>query len=563
MVQEAPQDPLVGTTLEGRFFIERLLGEGGMGRVYVAEELRLKRRCALKVLLPELSADEGCRDRFLREARAIAQIEHENVVDIYHLGDDDGSVVFFAMELLSGEDLETRLLDRARRPLPWQQICQYMIQVAAAMSSVHAAGLIHRDLKPSNIFLSKRRDGREQVKLLDFGIVKSKDGAALTSTGAAIGTPYYMSPEQILAQELDHRTDIYSLGVLFFEAVAGRMPFVGEAIQVAMQHCNVAPPTLRQIAPDLDIPDELEELIAHMLAKQPDQRVQSMEAVAQILGELVPIDTQSSLARPVTGRSNVSAAAAAAAHLTASQELAQSRSGGTGTMASGSGLLRPVTGRPGAATTSDAAVARTLHATPPAKPLTPASTLEIHFDHEPALPRPRPTRSALPFVLVGAMVLALVVVFGVLFSGGAGDPGEPDSDPVIAVQPPIPPPEPVKPPPPEPTPPTQTPETPVATTDPAPAPAPVDDPPRKGETKDRQPKVVDPLRALKKAAAACRKKHPGGPATLKFTYAVLSSGAGSSPKVEGPATPLSDCIGAAIKATKFGPGGSMFNKIDL
>jgi serine/threonine protein kinase len=556
MVQEAPQDPLVGTTLEGRFFIERLLGEGGMGRVYVAEELRLKRRCALKVLLPELSADEGCRDRFLREAQAIAQIEHENVVDIYHLGDDGGGVVFFAMELLSGEDLETRLQDK-QNPPHWQQICQWMVQVAAAMSSVHAAGLIHRDLKPSNIFLSKRRDGREQVKLLDFGIVKSKDGAALTSTGAAIGTPYYMSPEQILAQELDHRTDIYSLGVLFFETVAGRMPFVGEAIQVAMQHCNVAPPTLRQVAPHLDIPDELEELIAHMLAKSPEQRVQSMDAVVQVLSDLLPIDTQSSLARPVTGRSNAAAAATAAAHLSASQEFSRQQ------------LQR----RPTATTAPELGIARTVHATPPAKPLTPASTLEIHFDHEPALPRPRPAkRSPLPIVLIGATVAALLVVVLVLFSGGKDDrkDGRKDNDaPVVAgttgASSTPPPQDPVKPPP-DPIPPTKLPEPPVATTEPPEPPELVDDPPRKGDPKGKQPRVVDPIKAIKKLAGACRKKHPGGAASLNFKYTILSSGEVQGANLEGPgpASDLSNCIVKAITATKFPPSAALaFKTITL
>ena len=554
MVQEAHQDPLVGTTLEGRFLVERLLGEGGMGRVYVAEELRLKRRCALKVLLPELSADLGCRDRFLREAQAIAQIEHENVVDIYHLGEETSEVVFFAMELLSGEDLETRLLDRARRPLGWQQICQWMAQVAAAMSSVHAAGLIHRDLKPSNIFLSKRRDGREQVKLLDFGIVKSRDGAALTSTGAAIGTPYYMSPEQILAQELDHRTDIYSLGVLFFEAVAGRMPFVGEAIQVAMQHCNVAPPTLRQVNPELDIPDDLQELIAHMLAKSPEQRVQSMDAVAQVISDLLPPDTSSSLARPVTGRSNAAAAAAAAANLSASQELS----------------LRPgPRSNPSTPTTPEnpdlapgLGVARTLYATPPAKPLTPASTLEIHFDHEPAAPRPRPARSKTPFILVGLIVAAMAVVLVFLFTGAGDKQRHPpvEATPSIAVAPPTSTPTPQDPitPPPDPIPPTKVPDPPV--TDP---PEPVDDPPRKGETKERPPRVQDPLKAVRKAAAACRKKHPGGPAKVHVNYAVLSSGDVKTANAEGDAGALGECIERAIKATKFAPGGVLLRNIDL
>ena len=273
MPQEAKADALIGTVLEGRFHVEQLLGEGGMGRVYVADEKRLQRRCALKVLLPELAGDKACVERFLREAQAIAQIHHENVVDIYHLGDDSGDgVVFFAMELLQGEDLETRLADREDRLLTWEQVCQWLAQAAGAVAAVHAAGMIHRDLKPSNIFLARRRDGRQRVKLLDFGIVKTTNRAALTSTGAAIGTPYYMSPEQVLALPLDPRADIYSLGAVLFEALAGRPVFLGEALQVAMQHCNVTAPKLSVAAPGLAIPPELEALVAQMLAKDPAER---------------------------------------------------------------------------------------------------------------------------------------------------------------------------------------------------------------------------------------------------------------------------------------------------
>ncbi|HEY8375447.1 MAG TPA: serine/threonine-protein kinase, partial [Nannocystis sp.] len=289
MALEAQQDALIGTVLEGRFRIERLLGEGGMGRVYVADELRLRRRCAVKVLLPELTQDKDCVERFLREAQAIAQIHHEHVVDIYHLGEDPGSgVVFFAMELLVGKDLETRLFERKGQPFPWQQVVVWMEQIAGAMAAVHAAGLIHRDLKPSNIFLTARRDGREQVKLLDFGIVKAANHAALTSTGAALGTPFYMSPEQILAQAIDWRTDIYSLGVVFFEALAGRMPFIGEPIQVAMQHCNIAPPRVADIAPEAGVPDEIEDLVQRMLAKDREARIQTMEEIEAFLHEFLP-----------------------------------------------------------------------------------------------------------------------------------------------------------------------------------------------------------------------------------------------------------------------------------
>ena len=279
MSDPSPADPLIGVVLDERFRVERLLGEGGMGRVYAATELLLRRRCAVKVLLPEFARDKDSVARFLREARAIAQIRHENVVDIYHLGGDaESGVVFFAMELLTGEDLESRVAARATRPFTWQQVCGWMAQVAGAMAAVHDAGVIHRDLKPSNVFLYRRPDGREQVKLLDFGVAKVTDQAALTKTGDAFGTPFYMSPEQILAQPLDPRTDVYSLGAVLYELLAGRVPFDGEPIQVAMQHCNVAPPPLG--AP---VPLELAALVLRMLAKDRDARPQTMAEIERTL----------------------------------------------------------------------------------------------------------------------------------------------------------------------------------------------------------------------------------------------------------------------------------------
>lgn len=270
---------LIGAVLEDRFRIEGLLGEGGMGRVYSATELLLRRRCAVKVLLPEFAQDKDSVARFLREARAIAQIRHESVVEIYHLGGDASSgVVFFAMEFLSGEDLEARFAARAARPLAWQEVCQWMAQVAGAVEAVHNAGMIHRDLKPSNIFLHQGSGGRSRIKLLDFGIARLADQSALTMTGAAFGTPQYMSPEQIFAEPLDHRTDIYSFGVLLYEALAGRVPFDGEPLQVAMQHRNVAPPPIGSA-----VPPELETFILRLLAKDRTARPQTMAEIEQTL----------------------------------------------------------------------------------------------------------------------------------------------------------------------------------------------------------------------------------------------------------------------------------------
>ncbi len=508
MPGEAKADGLVGTVLEGRFHVEQLLGEGGMGRVCVAEERRLQRRCALKVLLPELAGDKDCVERFLREAQAIAQIHHENVVDIYHLGDsaDDG-VVFFAMELLTGEDLEGRLMDREQRPLSWEQVCQWLAQAAGAVAAVHAAGMIHRDLKPSNIFIAKRRDGRERVKLLDFGIVKTSNRAALTSTGAAIGTPYYMSPEQVLALPLDPRADIYSLGTVLFEALAGRPVFLGEPLQVAMQHCNVPAPPLGVVAPTLAVPPELEALVAQMLAKDPAERPQSMAEVEAFLQSIAPTPVQlgasSSIGRPVT------------------RPL-------TGPMATS----RPNTIRPS------------------------APTVEAAFDFA-----PEPARRRLRVPVVLACVVLLGVIVAALYAGGEDAPVVVAPPAVVApavVAPPVQPPEPVALPP-EPPKPVE----PVPVVEPPPVDVPVE--PRVPEVKPRktEPRPVDPLKVLAKAASKCRKTHKA-PREPKMTidYAVGSDGRVTR-AVPASNDAIGKCLATAVKATHFAPQLRLGLKVEL
>ena len=533
MPLEAQQDALIGSVLEGRFQVERLLGEGGMGRVYVADELRLRRRCALKVLLPELVEDPACVERFLREAQAIAQIRHENVVEIYHLGENqDSGVVFFAMELLVGKDLETRLHDRNQSPLSWQQITRWMEQVASAMTAVHATGMIHRDLKPSNIFIAQRR-GRDQVKLLDFGIAKVASHAALTSTGAAIGTPYYMSPEQILAQPLDARTDIYSFGVLFFEALVGRMPFVGEPLQVAMQHCNLPLPRIADIAPDADVPPQLEALLQRMLAKDREARIQTMEEIEAFLHDFLVSHNAAAIDPMSTGPLPVTRVAHDSGAITHQRTLLA--------------VSTPVPSR---------------------------TSQEFHVETEPAVERPS-RRSASVALLAGLTALGLLIVLGVTMFSGDKDP--PIDVPVAAVEPPPtvkdPPTPAVKDPPPsdpDPTaalppvpsdttggtvplvPPNTTPEDPKVRKPPTP------------KTGDKTPdKPADPLRQIRKAADACRKKHKAvkGPA-ITIDYAIGSDGAvnRAMPTVK---DALGNCLADAVKAAKFAPQLKLGLKIEL
>ena len=563
-------DTLVGTTLEGRFRIERLLGEGGMGRVYIADETRLRRRCAVKVLLPELSQDKDNVERFLREAQSIAQIHHENVVDIHHLGEDaDQGVVFFAMELLSGEDLEMRLADRKKRPIAWLDVVRWMAMVAGAMGAVHAAGLIHRDLKPSNIFLNRRRDGREQVKLLDFGIAKGFNRSALTGTGAALGTPYYMSPEQILAEQLDPRSDIYSLGVLFFEALAGRMPFIGEPIQVAMQHCNVLPPRPTDVTPDLEIPGELEALVMAMLEKGRDVRIQSMEEVEQRLMMFLPSTGSSMitgpLSRPLTFPPN--------------SEVLQS------------GLHEPP---PSARSSAQMSTAPTGQL--PAGPRTDARSLEIHFDTTPdaadaetktnTSPTPvrMPQQRMLLIAAAGAAVLVLVAIV-IAMSGGSGETPKPPETPVatpakepVVTAPVTPPTKNVAPPDPTGATPTtnDTAGNDTAAADSAgndtadsgdkPPDGPITTPTKKppvDPAKIPEKKEKDPIKQIQSAAAKCRKTHKavGGP-KITIRYDIASDGSIKKATTSG-TDALSKCLSDAVARVKFPPKLALGQKIDL
>ncbi len=283
MVDESTPDPLIGALLDGRFRVLGLLGRGGMGNVYAAEETRLKRRCALKVMHAKIAEDRDNVERFLREAQMIAQLEHPNIVDIHSFGEEPSGLVFFAMEMLTGEDLDARLKARRDRPFSIHEACMWAVQIARAVAVVHDAGLIHRDLKTSNVFLARRRNGAEVVKLLDFGIARPEEGSELTRTGTTLGTPSYMSPEQIRNDPLDRRTDIYSFGVLLFKLLTSRLPFSGEPIHVAYGHCEAPRPLPSTFFPEAGIPSALDAIVVKAMAKRPVDRYQSMHEVEEAL----------------------------------------------------------------------------------------------------------------------------------------------------------------------------------------------------------------------------------------------------------------------------------------
>jgi serine/threonine protein kinase len=273
----------------GGFRILQVLGKGGMGLVFRAEDVQLRRQVALKVIKPECTSNPDYRARFLREARAAAALHHDHVMTVHQVGEDNG-VLFLAMPLLSGETLEARL--SRQPPLPVAEQLRIGHEMAEGLAAAHAAGLIHRDIKPSNIWL-EADSGR--VKLLDFGLALPVAGAEpLTETGLLLGTPAYMSPEQADGGRIDGRSDLFSLGCVLYRMATSKQPFARDTVTATLRAVadhTPAPP--RDIAPD--VPPPLSDLIVRLLAKSPDGRPASAGVTADALraieqGDVTTID---------------------------------------------------------------------------------------------------------------------------------------------------------------------------------------------------------------------------------------------------------------------------------
>ena len=283
MEQATAQDRLLGAKV-GNYEVKLKLGEGGMGAVYLAVHPNIGKRVALKVLHPEFSSNEEVIGRFFNEAKAVNDIQHPNIVDIIDYGEmpsaTGGSekVVYFIMEFLAGDSLAKLIHDQA--PLAPERAQIIAMQVADALGASHRHGIVHRDLKPDNVMISVRRDGRDFVKVLDFGIAKltgDTPGSRRTRTGIVMGTPAYMSPEQCEGRGLiDHRTDIYSLGILLYEMLTGEVPFRGEGYgEVLVQHMTQVPrkpSTIRGV-----VPPHLEAVCMKALEKRSSDRFSDMD----------------------------------------------------------------------------------------------------------------------------------------------------------------------------------------------------------------------------------------------------------------------------------------------
>lgn len=274
---------LPGTTLAGRYEIDRLIGEGGMGDVYLAKHLKIDKLVAIKVLAPEQTRRPRTVSRFLQEAKAASKIRHDNVVDITDFGDDAGRA-FFVMEYFEGEDLRFMLKREGR--ISWRRARAIAIQLLEGLGAAHNVGIVHRDVKPHNCFITPRESNAEFVKIIDFGIAKLRDGSEeqLTRTGAIMGTAEYMSPEQGQGAELDGRSDLYSVGVILYRMLTGDVPFsAGNAMAILYQHVHTpaVPPT--EACPDGELGPDVDALVAKALAKDPDERFASAREFVEAL----------------------------------------------------------------------------------------------------------------------------------------------------------------------------------------------------------------------------------------------------------------------------------------
>ena len=269
----------IGKSIAGRYEIEELMGQGGMSAVYKANDPNLKRVVAVKLIHDHLSSDPGFVGRFEEEAAAIAQLRHPNIVQVFDFDVEEGTY-YMVMEFIPGETLQEQLkrLNEVDRSMEIEDVVEYLIHICEASDYAHDRGLIHRDIKPANIMLSVQK----QAILMDFGIAKIIGGQQHTATGAVVGTAQYMSPEQIKGEQLDRRSDIYSLGVTLFEMVSGHPPYEADsAMTLMMMHINDPVPDVKQLNPD--VPPQLIAVINKSLAKNKEERYQTAGEMATAL----------------------------------------------------------------------------------------------------------------------------------------------------------------------------------------------------------------------------------------------------------------------------------------
>ncbi len=275
-----PGSDLVGSVVADRYLILKRIGEGGMGQVYLAEHVKMKRKSAVKVMHQGMVHDQDAIQRFNREASNASSIQHPNVAAIYDFGETADGLIYLAMEFVDGEPL-TKIIER-QGALPAVRAAEITRQTSEALEAAHEMGIVHRDLKPDNIMVARGRAGEDVVKVVDFGIAKamSNDEQKVTKTGLAIGTPEYMSPEQLGGDQLDSRTDIYSLGLVTFNMFTGQLPFPAVTSREALiMRLTEKPRTLAEITPDVQWPEEMQWVMDRALVEPSRRAVPAREPV--------------------------------------------------------------------------------------------------------------------------------------------------------------------------------------------------------------------------------------------------------------------------------------------
>jgi serine/threonine protein kinase len=290
----SPMSDLVGQVVADRYHVVKKLGEGGMGQVYLAEHVKMGRRSAIKVMNPSMVHDPDAVARFNREASNASRITHPNVCAIYDFGETPEGLIYLAMEYIEGEPL-TDLLHR-EGALKVPRAVHIFRQVADALQAAHDLGIVHRDLKPDNIMLTKTRGGADMVKVVDFGIAKAvggdESGQKVTKTGLVVGTPEFMSPEQLSGDKLDGRSDLYSLALVFYKMLTGQLPFEADTVQETMiKRLTDEPAKLAALRPDLPFPPGLQEVLDNALARTPVDRYQTVSKFSQDVASVTGVST--------------------------------------------------------------------------------------------------------------------------------------------------------------------------------------------------------------------------------------------------------------------------------
>lgn len=273
---DGPYSALIGKTIDGKYLVQSVLGEGGMAVVYKANHVQMERTVVIKVMQGWLLSNKNSVERFERECKLTAKLNHPNIVSVYDVGSIDGKEPYLVMEYIKGEALADKIHNQGA--LPYATTANIIIQMCRGLQEAHSIGIIHRDLKPDNVLLQHKSDRPDWVKIVDFGISNLVHGSKrLTKTGRMVGTPEYIAPEQLKDRPIDIRTDLYAMGIMMFEMLTGKVPFEGESAEsILMKHLLEEPPPISEVRPDiLEAGNPFEPIIMKLLRKEPDERYQT------------------------------------------------------------------------------------------------------------------------------------------------------------------------------------------------------------------------------------------------------------------------------------------------